>query len=50
MRTLLIVTLATMAGAFIGFWSSFALFFSYPEPLGDWLIPLSGRPEARSLV
>jgi hypothetical protein len=39
MKTVLIITLATLVGAFIGFWTSFGLFFTYPEPLGVWAHP-----------
>jgi uncharacterized membrane protein YeaQ/YmgE (transglycosylase-associated protein family) len=33
------LVLAIFVGAFVGFWTAFALFFTYPEPLGLWAHP-----------
>ena len=30
---------AILAGGFVGFWTAFALFFTYPTPLGVWAHP-----------
>jgi uncharacterized membrane protein YeaQ/YmgE (transglycosylase-associated protein family) len=30
---------AILGGAFVGFWTAFALFFTYPNPLGIWAHP-----------
>ena len=30
---------AILVGAFVGFWTAFALFFTYPKPLGVWAHP-----------
>ncbi len=33
-RKSLWIAIAIMIGGFVGFWTAFALFFTYPEPLG----------------
>ena len=30
------IAIAIAIGGFVGFWTAFALFFTYREPLGDW--------------
>jgi hypothetical protein len=30
---------AILIGGFVDFWTAFALFFTYPEPLGIWAHP-----------
>jgi hypothetical protein len=35
-----LMVIAVLVGAFVGFWTAFALFFTYPEPLGFWAHPV----------
>ncbi len=39
---------AILVGAFVGFWTAFALFFTYPKPLGVWAHPFMWAAVARS--
>jgi hypothetical protein len=38
-RKSLWIAIGIVIGGFVGFWTAFALFFTYPEPLGVWAHP-----------
>jgi hypothetical protein len=38
-RKVMSYVVAILVGGFVGFWTAFALFFTYPAPLGVWAHP-----------